>query len=131
MGTVWYWKFATLHSNPHSCLVKLGGIFCKVLLKAYIGTGCDWLSKIGTKKGGVAANPEIYLADFAENCPLSDDDVMNCETCLVKVLSLASSRPTLDGLGLKKYLRTKSVLELPPTSYSVLNGHIPIWSWNV
>ena len=42
----------------HSLFERLPKSLRKVLLASYIGTGCDYLSKIGTKLGCLAALPE-------------------------------------------------------------------------
>ena len=48
----------------HTLHAKLPSSLVKVLLPAYIGTGCDYLSKLGTKHGALKADPARYLYDF-------------------------------------------------------------------
>ena len=48
----------------HTLHERLPGPLRKVLLAAHIGTGCDYLSKVGTKLGALNAIPEMYLMGF-------------------------------------------------------------------
>ena len=114
----------TLHENLPSSLVN-------VLLPAYIGTGCDYLSKLGTKHGALKADPARYLYDFDRHDIQQKDFVRRCEQYLVKVFKLSSSETSFDGLRYAEYINGKSVLELPPTSHSIIYGHIPRWCYIV
>ena len=71
-----------LHENLPSSLVN-------VLLPAYIGTGCDYLSKFGTKHGALKADPARYLYDFDKHGIQQEDFVRRCEQYLVKVFKLS------------------------------------------
>ena len=44
--------------------------FCRTLLRAHLGTGTDYLSKIETKKSSLNANPEVVLKEFGEKLSL-------------------------------------------------------------
>ena len=98
----------------------------EVLLAAYIGTGCDSLSRIGTKAASLNCIPEMYLSAFGKT-GLSESQVSSCEAFLVKVHKASSECTTFDSLRLCEYKRTGSVIDLPPTSYSIRKGHIPRW----
>ena len=49
---------------PVHKLYKRLGPLRKVLLAAHIGTGCDYISKVGTKLGALNAIPEKFLNEF-------------------------------------------------------------------
>ena len=51
----------------HRLYSILGEDFCHILLKLHIGTGCDYLSKIGTKCNTLNADPVYHLSSFGEN----------------------------------------------------------------
>jgi hypothetical protein len=110
---------------------NLGDSYCKVLLKAHLGTGADYISKIGTKKGCLNANPEIALKDFGESSDLTGEEIQAGEQYLVKVASNSRGKNctaiTFDELRVLTWKRTSSVLELEPTSHSIREGHIRRW----
>jgi hypothetical protein len=68
----------------HELAKKLGPHLCSVYIKAYIATGNDALSKIGTKHAAIIAKPENFLIDFGESTILSEIDMINMEKYLVK-----------------------------------------------
>ena len=80
----------------HTVTDKLGPSITQVLLKAHLGTGCDYLSKIGTKHGALKASPEKFLQSFGEGDILTDDQIIKAEQYLVKVLKYNSEDLTLD-----------------------------------
>ena len=45
----------------HEIYEKFGADYCRSLLKCHIGTGCDYLSKVGTKKSAINAEPNKNL----------------------------------------------------------------------
>ncbi len=107
----------------HEVYTKLGYNFCKGMLKAHLGTGCDYLSKVGTKLSAVKADPTVTLARFGEGATLDDHQVDIAEEYLVKVASSnTGNAKTFDELRVTAWRRTNSVLGLPPTSHSVREG---------
>ena len=68
----------------HTLYNKLPDSLCEVLLAAHIGTGCDYISKIGTKLGALNANPEDFLVGFGSGL-LDEATIVKCEQYLVKV----------------------------------------------
>ena len=92
------------------------------MLKAYILTGCDVTSKIGTKVSAVASKPENYLDDFGIKT-LQDSSLAFVEKYLVRVISLKSNCETFDDLKYEIYkTKEKALNELPPT-LSTIRGH--------
>ena len=65
----------------HMLYEKIPRSLCQVLLAAHIGTGCDYLSKIGTKLGALNAKPDIYLKGLEED--LNAEMIQKCEQYLV------------------------------------------------
>ena len=59
----------TLHTN-------LGEQFCRIILKAHLGTGSDYLSKRDTKKSSFNANLEVALKDLGDNFSLDDNQMV-------------------------------------------------------
>lgn len=102
----------------------------KVLLAAHIGTGCDTLSRIGTKLAALNAILEIYLKGFGKR-ELDEAQVRKCEEYLVKVLKLSTECVTFDSLRSQQYRNNDSIFDLPPTSHSIVKGHIPRWHYLV
>ena len=98
----------------HTLVEKLPETLVAVILPAYIETGCDYISKIGTKHGALAADPAKYLTNFVNHDLTENDFVRRSEEYLVRVLKKKTSEKTFDGLRYEEYLRGKAVLELPP-----------------
>ena len=71
----------------HDLFDKLGHQFCRALLKCYLGTGCDYLSTVGTKKSALAANPEQNLPFFGEPINLTEAQISEAEEYLMDVYS--------------------------------------------
>jgi len=69
----------------HQMFEELGPQFCRVLLKCNLGTGCDYLSKIGTKKSALAAEPKKILKLFGEPVTLTEEQISAAERYLVDV----------------------------------------------
>ena len=114
----------------HKMYASLGDNYCRVLLKAHLGTGADYISKIGTKKSCLNAKPEVMLKEFGEKITLDEDEVQIAEEFLVRVASscrAACPAKTFDELRVLTWKRTSSVLELEPTSHSIRMGHIKRW----
>ena len=114
----------------HTIHGQLGENESKCMLKTHIGTGCDYLSKVGTKRSALAANPVVTLPTFGDSLTLRECEIDEAEAYLVRVYSSAPKTvtdKTFDALRYEMYKKNMSVLQLPPTSYSVRNGHIPRW----
>ena len=69
----------------HDVFQKLGPEFCRSLLKSHIGTGCDYLSKVGTKKSAMLADPKKNLKTFGEGVSLTEEQIDEAEKYLAKV----------------------------------------------
>ena len=48
----------------HTISTNIEEQFCRTLLKAHLGTGTDYLSKIEKKKSSLNANPEVVLKEL-------------------------------------------------------------------
>ena len=84
----------------------------KVLLAARIGSGCDTLSKIGTKLAALNAIPEMYLKGFGQG-ELNKALIRKREEYSVKVLKLSTECVTFDSLRAHQYRNNDSIFELP------------------
>jgi len=71
----------------HDMNKNLGYYFCKGLLKERIGSGCDYLGIIGTKKGVLKSNPMKNFKSFCEGPSLDNSQLMEAEWCLVMTYS--------------------------------------------
>lgn len=113
----------------HHLYRKMGEVYCKSILKCHIGTGCDYLSKIGTKYSALKAKPEEILNKFGEFAELTHEQMVEAESYLVKVYNSCNNDKsiTFDELRLKSYKKGTSSIQLPPTSFSINQGHIPRW----
>ena len=115
----------------HNLVRKISNALIDVILPAYVGTGCDYISRLGTKHGALEADPAKYLTGFLHHDLTEEEFVCKSEEYLVKVLKKNSAEKTFDGLRYEEYLKGKTVLELPPTSYSIVHGHFPRWYYIV
>ena len=86
----------------HLLHIKLGDVFCKALLKMHLGTGCDYLSKVGTKYSGLNAKPELNLLSFGESANLDESQVDEAEKFLVMVMDTANRAPKKSKNGPNK-----------------------------
>lgn len=111
----------------HTLAERLGEDMSRCVLKAHLGTGCDYLSKMCTKRAMLQASPDKYLLEFAEEDHLSCDEITDAEAYLVQCCRSGTVCKTFDELRLEHIKKKNSVLSLPPTSYSVVNGHITRW----
>ena len=64
---------------------NLGVRFRGALLKAHIGPGCDYLSKIGNKKSALVAEPEGQLNRSGEINHLTKEQISLVEQYLVEI----------------------------------------------
>ena len=127
----------------HDLFDKMGHQFCRALLKCHLGTGCDYLSKIGTKKSALAANPKQNLSSFGEPVNLTEEQISEAEEYLVdvysgvrtikaakkssKLVQRSERAKSFDDLRFSEYRKKVSALLLPPTSHSIRNAHIRRW----
>ena len=102
---------------------KLGMTFCRVLLKAYIASGCDWLTHIGSKAAALKANP-VHLEDFGEVSNPSEEILAKVEEYLVRIYKPNANLKTFDELRYSKYCSKVALSQLPPSSYCMPRGHI-------
>jgi hypothetical protein len=93
---------AKRHIPIHHLYDRMPKPLIKVVLAAHIGTGCDTLSKIGTKLAALNAIPEMYLDGFGKG-ELTDGQVKKCEEYLVKVQRLNTDCLTFDALRVLEY----------------------------
>ena len=75
-----------------------GEEFCKVLLKLHIGTGCDYISKVGKKRNALKADPVQRLKNFGEYPILDDIQIKEAEKYLIKVFDNKTTVDTFDEL---------------------------------
>ena len=107
----------------HRIAEELGVEKSAALLKAYILTGCDVTSKVGTKAAAFKAKPEVYLKYFGVE-PVTDYVFQQAEKYLVNVIDPNTTCEKFDDLRHMMYTSTdKTLLKLPPTS-SAIKGHL-------
>ena len=82
----------------------------KVLLAAHFGTGCDTLSKLGTKLAALNTIPEMYLKGFGTK-ELDDIQLAKCEEYLVKVYKHNTKCKTFDSLRALLYRDNDSIFD--------------------
>ena len=107
----------------HDVVKHIGAPLARVIIKAHIPSGCDSISKIGTKKGALKFEPVKYLADFAEDGENTDS---LAEEYLVRVENGANCKTsvkTFDELRWEQFCNSKRLGTLAPTS-SVIKGHL-------
>lgn len=104
---------------PIHKLVEIHGTeLCNVLPAAHILTGCDYTSKIGSKKSILKINPIKFLKNFGlgpiESC------TAQAEEFLVLTIKPRSSCKTFDELRAWFYYNSKNFVpeNLPPTSFT-------------
>ena len=110
----------------HSLYKRVPKPLKDVLLPCYIGTGCHYLSRLGTKLAAINALPEKYLKNFVRK-GLDNDQTRLAEEYLVQVIKKDTGCKTFDELRYSMYLKQLDIMHLPPTSHSISNGHIPRW----
>ena len=90
-GTGEHKRKIPLHT-PHA---RFGAACCSILVKVYVLSGKDDVSKVGTKHAALTCNP-FSLTNFAETDSLTSVDISVVERYLVKVLAGARSNTTAD-----------------------------------
>lgn len=108
-------KLWILHAaGAHKCYLamhyltkQLSDEQCSVTLVVHIFTGCDYISKIGTKFGALCYSPEEYFLNFEEEYMASDD---------VKVYKNRSRAETFHELRTEQYVgKSCSLIKLAQT----------------
>src|SRR3989442_14969091 len=100
---------------------KIGTGMCDILPALHALTGNDTNSKVGTKPGGLKADPVAYLNGFGK-CLSKDEDCTNrAESYLVQVIKNGATFETMDDLSYWMYEHSKdcSVQSLPPISREI------------
>ena len=107
----------------HKLATALGERKCANILKTHIATGCDWISKLGTKHK--ALNHEYLLDEFGENS-LSDRSVDQAEEYLCLVLKGKEIQlKTFDDYRRNQLIKVGvPIVSLEPSSKCIRNGHI-------
>ena len=110
----------------HEAYSVSGPVLSKIIMKSYIITGNDYLSKIGTKHAALSCNPELFLLNLGDAEMLTEKDISLAEHYLVKVwagVRSSTKAKTFDQLRLEHYVNSSGIDTLPPTS-SVIRAHI-------
>ena len=111
----------------HKLKTRIGEDLSKNVIKAHILTGCDQISKVGTKNAALFFDPVSSLSIFGESPILSELELTEAEQYLVKCwygVRSTTAAKTFNELRLQ--VKTTTVTELhqyPPTS-SVIRGHL-------
>ena len=105
----------------HTLVAKLPAL-CKVLRAVHTLSGCDIVSKLGTKSAALKADPVKYLVGFGQNPHYPDNGNIfaKAEEYLVHVLKVGTECKTIDQLCYWLYHHSKGMTidKLPPTSYA-------------
>ena len=123
---VWV-RFGSKDNRQNIPISKLahhyGATKSKALAKAYFGTGCNPLIKVGSKASAYKSEPENYLQNFGTESK-NDADFEAAERFLVRVVDPRSNCDTFDELRYQMYKnKEKSINELPPTS-AAIHAHL-------
>ena len=71
----------------HIMFERFGKDFCQEILSAHLATGSDHLSKVGSKRCALTADPEKSLRRFGKSVTLDEEQLKVAEEYLVNVLS--------------------------------------------
>ena len=109
----------------HTLATRIVSDLCEVLPAVHTLTGCDYISKVGTKQAALKANPENYSKDFGKMTPDMETVIKTSEEYLTKVLQKGTPCKSSDQLRSHIYHQSKGVDfdQLPPTSHS-MEAHI-------
>ena len=101
---------------------RLGGSLCDVLPAVHSLTGYDIISKMGTKKAALKAEPQKLLKQFGRSPILSEPVIKNAELYLIKVLKPRSDAMNFSEFRAEVFHHTKgsSLQNLHPTSQGIL-----------
>ena len=111
----------------HELAASLSRDICEVLPAVHSLTGCDYTSKVGSKKAAIECNPAYYLKSFGtiKDGWSLERQIGKAEEYLVQVLKRNTACKTMDELRIWMYHHHKgrSLDELPPTSHAA-RAHI-------
>ena len=95
-------------AGPHKRLIPIRHLYRRmprpltdVILAAHVDTGCDAISRVGTKLAALNAIPEIYLKGFGSK-ELDEEQIRDCEAYLVKVLRMTFNALRAEEYGKKR-----------------------------
>ena len=87
----------------HAIARVINQSLCNVLLAVHLGTGCDYLSKIGTKYPALNANPEVFLSDFGKGLHPATDQLSKAKAYLVKLFPHSKGLKTFNQLRVNQF----------------------------
>ena len=93
-----------------------------MIYKAHILIGSDSISKIGSKKSVINANPELYFQRFGEENELSVEAAEHAEQYLIKVEQPKSTCVTFNELRFDMYRSRKTPYVKLATIQSITAG---------
>ena len=99
---------------------------CEVLLPVHSLTGCDFTSKVGSKKAAIECNPAYYLRSYGNITDgLSlEKQIGNAEEYLVQVLKRNIACKTMDELRIWMYHHHKGRIWMNSPLPVTLQEHI-------
>ena len=71
---------------------------CKFVLKAHVLSGCDVISKVGTKTAALKSTHEKYLRNLGETSEVTRESFASVESYLVQLLQKSSICVTFNEL---------------------------------
>ena len=112
----------------HEIVRNIGIPMALVIYKAHFVSGCDYVSKCGTKKAALKLDPVRHLHAFGNDNNLDNSMTAIVESYLTRVwagLNMKTEATSFDKLRLEIFSSSsyRDVTSLPPTS-SVMRGHI-------
>ena len=125
-----YGNWETKRMIPiHQIVQAIGVPFSKIVVRAHILSGFDYVSKFGTKKTALSFAPLEYLSSFGDSESLSECDLKKAEEYLVKVwvgLRRKTKAKNFDELRLEMYSSPTygGLHTLGPTRFPIKYMHI-------
>ena len=113
----------TRYFPMHKLFEALGETRCRNLIKAHIATGCDWISKVGSK---TKAMVKLDLLNEFGEADLTEESFIAAEEYLVSVLKGKNTiYKTFDEYRYFQHVRNRTPIHsLVPSSKCIRNGHI-------
>ena len=113
---------STRFTPIHVLAERIGKDLCQLLPAVHYLTGCDYISKVGTKHAALKAHPETYLKQLGSVTDDLQSVVTASEAYLAQVLKLGTSCKTADELKIHVFHQSKNMCydKLPPTSSAEL-----------
>ncbi len=115
------WLLLSLFVALHELAASLSHDVCEFLPVVHTLMGCDYTSKVGSKKAAIECNPAYYLQSFGVMDGSSlERQFSKAEEYLVKVLKKNTACKTMDELRIWMYhhFKERSLDEIPPTSHA-------------